>query len=108
MEKIIVNFAPTGMLITKRDTPYIPIHVDEIVEEVRKAYTIGISSVHLHARAVDETPCWEKAVFGEIISGIREFAPDLVISVTTSGRYYNTYEKRTDVLNLTGNQKPET
>lgn len=108
MKKLIVNFTPTGMLMKKADTPYIPIEPDEIIEDVRKAYKIGITSVHLHARNnKNEVPCYEKEIFEEIILGIRQFAPDLVISVTTSGRLYNEFEKRTNVLELTGMAKPD-
>lgn len=108
MNKLVVNFTPTGMLMRKSDTPHIPIKVDEIIEDVRKAYNIGISSVHLHARDEQtEDPCYEKEVFRDIILGIREFAPDLVIAVTTSGRVYNEFQKRTDVLDLDGDAKPD-
>lgn len=108
MNKLIVNFTPTGMLMRKENTPHIPISPQEIILDVKKAYEIGISSVHLHARNQNnEDPCYEKEVFQEIILGIREFAPDLVISVTTSGRIYNEFEKRVDVLDLTGMAKPD-
>ncbi|MBR3722615.1 MAG: 3-keto-5-aminohexanoate cleavage protein, partial [Selenomonadaceae bacterium] len=50
MDSIIVNFAPTGMVPTKKDTPYVPISAKEIIEDVKKAFQIGITSVHLHAR----------------------------------------------------------
>ena len=105
---IIINFAPTGVLMQKKDTPFIPISPKEIIEDVRRAYEIGITSVHLHAR--DRTtgePCWNKEVFEEIILGIREFAPDLIIAVTTSGRTYAEFSKRTDVLNLSSMAKPD-
>lgn len=108
MNSLVVNFAPTGMLMRKKDTPYIPISPQEIISDVKEAVGIGISSVHLHARNQEnEDPCWEKESFAEIISGIREFAPELVISVTTSGRVYNTLEKRTNVLELDGSLKPD-
>lgn len=108
MEPLIINFTPTGMLMMKEDTPYVPLNEKEIVEEVRAAYNLGITSVHLHARdEITGKPCYEKEVFEEIILGIREYAPDLVIAVTTSGRLYNEYEKRSDVLNLEGNAKPD-
>lgn len=108
MEKLIVNFAPTGMLMRKKDTPFIPVAAEEIVQDVRKAYQIGISCVHIHARdSRTEDPVWEKHYFEDIILGIREFAPELVISVTTSGRLYNEFEKRSDVLNLDGMAKPD-
>ena len=108
MDQLIVNFAPTGMLMRKKDTPFVPITPEEIVEDVRKACGIGISCVHLHARNPQtEDPVWEKEYFEEIILGIRAFAPELVISVTTSGRLYNEFEKRSDVLDLDGMAKPD-
>ena len=108
MDQLIVNFAPTGMLMRKKDTPFVPITAEEIVEDVRKACEIGISCVHLHPRDPrTEDPVWKKEYFEEIIIGIREFAPELVISVTTSGRLYNEFEKRSDVLNLEGWAKPD-
>lgn len=108
MNKLIVNFTPTGMLMKKQNTPYVPINPEEIIEDVRKAYTIGISSVHLHARnSENQDPYYGKEIFREIILGIRQFAPDLVISVTTSGRVYNEFDKRVDVLELTGMAKPD-
>lgn len=108
MDKAIINFTPTGMLMRKEDTPHIPIYVDEIIKDVKRAYEIGITTVHLHARDnKTQKPCYQKEVFEEIILGIREFAPDLVIAVTTSGRLYNLFEMRTDVLELTGKAKPD-
>lgn len=108
MKKLIVNFTPTGMLIGKHQTPHIPLTPEEIIADVREACGIGISSVHLHARhPVSGDPVWEKEYFEEIILGIRAFAPELVVSVTTSGRVYNTYEKRSDVLSLDGDAKPD-
>lgn len=108
MDKLIINFAPTGMLMRKKDTPFIPVTPEEIVEDVRKACPVGISCVHLHARNPrTQDPVWEKRYFEEIIHGIREFAPELVISVTTSGRLYNEFEKRADVLDLDGMAKPD-
>jgi Uncharacterized conserved protein len=108
MKNIIVTFTPTGMLPQKNQTPYVPISPQEIIADVRAACEIGISSVHLHARNPDSgDPVWEKEYFEEIILGIRRFAPELVISVTTSGRLYNTFEKRSDVLSLSGNAKPD-
>ena len=49
-EKLIINFAPTGMIPTKRMTPHVPVSVSEIVEDVHEATELGISMVHVHAR----------------------------------------------------------
>ena len=69
---LILNFAPTGMIPTKAMTPYVPITVQEIVEDVHEAFEIGITMVHLHAR--DEKtgePTYKAEVYGDIIAGIR-------------------------------------
>lgn len=108
MDKIIVNFTPTGMIPTKKDTPYVPISPEEIIREVKDAWELGISMVHVHARnSDDEKPTYRKEVYAEIISGIRQFAPELVICASTSGRNFNTVEARTDVLSLEGDLKPD-
>jgi uncharacterized protein (DUF849 family) len=96
------------MVPTKEMTPHVPITPQEIVTDVRTAYEVGITSVHLHARDPETgEPTWNKEVFAEIIEGIRSFAPELVICVSLSGRDWDAFEKRTDVLDLTGDRKPD-
>lgn len=108
MQKLIINFTPTGMIPTKDMTPHIPITVNEIIEDVHKAYEIGITMVHIHAREEDSgIPTYKKEVYAKIISGIRRYAPDLVICVSLSGRNFNTFKKRADVLSLEGDLKPD-
>jgi len=106
-EKIVINFTPTGMLPTKKDTPYVPISPEEIVEDVRRAYLLGITMVHLHARDENGLPTHQKDVYAKIIHGIRQFAPELIICVSTSGRILNTLESRSEVLELDGVLKPD-
>lgn len=108
MDKIVVNFTPTGMLPFKKDSPYVPISSREIIEDVKAAYELGITMVHLHAREEDSgDPCYQKEQYAGIISGIREFAKDLVICVSTSGRTFPEITKRIDVLSLEGDLKPD-
>ncbi len=105
---LIVNFVPTGMIPTKNMTPFVPITVDEIVEDVYDAVRIGITMVHLHAR--DEKtgePTYKAEVYGEIISRIRKFAGDLIVAVSLSGRTINEFDKRIDPLRLEGDMKPD-
>ena len=107
-ENLIVNFTPTGMIPTKAMTSHVPVTVDEIVEDVRKACAIGITMVHLHARD-EETgePTYKKDLYGDIIKGIREFAPELIICVSLSGRNFKELEQRADPLFLEGDLKPD-
>jgi len=108
MEKIIINFTPTGMLPTKKETPYVPVTPAEIIQDVRDACELGITMVHLHARDPQTgIPSHSKEIYAQIIQGIREFSSDLIICVSTSGRINNTYEARSEVLFLEGELKPD-
>jgi uncharacterized protein (DUF849 family) len=87
MNKLIINFTPTGMIPTKDMTPHVPVTVNEIVEDVHRAYELGITMTHIHAR--DEKtgePTYRKEVYADLIEGIRKYAPDLVICTSLSGR----------------------
>ena len=68
---------------------------------------LGVSMVHLHARNGDETPAYQADRFATMIVGIRESHPDLVITVTTSGRTYSEFEQRSAALDLVGDAKPD-
>ena len=105
---LIVNFTPTGMIPTKEMTPHVPISVEEIVEDVRRAVDIGITMVHLHARdAATGKSTYKAEVFGEIIAGVRSFAKDLIVCVSLSGRNIHEFEKRAEPLQLEGDLKPD-
>ncbi|WP_298338547.1 3-keto-5-aminohexanoate cleavage protein [uncultured Algibacter sp.] len=105
---LIINFTPTGMIPTKEMSPHVPVSVSEIVEDVHAANEIGITMVHLHARdAVSGMPTYKKEVYADIISGIRKYAPELVICVSLSGRDFYELEKRSDPLLLTDHLKPD-
>ena len=103
----IINFTPTGMIPTKKMTLFVPMAVQEIVEEVLEAAEIGITMVHLHARDKQTgEPTYEAEVYGEIIAGIRKSCGDLVICVSLSGRTFSKFEERADPLKLKGKLKP--
>jgi uncharacterized protein (DUF849 family) len=102
-----LSFCPTGMVPNKSDNPNVPITPREIVDCVREAVQLGITSVHIHARREDETPAWEKHYYEKIISGIRDFDEHLVLCVTTSGRDVSEFNKRSAVLELDGECKPD-
>ncbi|MCC6282208.1 MAG: 3-keto-5-aminohexanoate cleavage protein [Saprospiraceae bacterium] len=101
IQPLIVNFTPTGMVPTKAMTPHVPISVSEIVEQVHEACELGITLVHLHARSeTTGKPTWEAAVYGRIFEGIRQHCPDLVLCASLSGRDFNEFAKRSEVLSL--------
>ncbi|MDX9745663.1 MAG: 3-keto-5-aminohexanoate cleavage protein [Syntrophales bacterium] len=105
---LILNYTPTGMIPSKVMTPHVPVSVQEIVESVHEAVEIGITMVHLHARDKRTgAPTYKAEVYRSIIEGIRKFSCDLVIGVSLSGRNFNELEKRSEVLQLTGSDKPD-
>jgi len=107
-ERLIIDFTPTGMIPTKDMTPYVPIKVHEIVEDIKSAWELGITKVHLHARDPQSgNPTFKKDIYGEIIERVRSFAPNLVICVSLSGRTFNKFEERSEVLELEGSLKPD-
>jgi 3-keto-5-aminohexanoate cleavage enzyme len=107
MNKLIINFTPTGMVPTKAMTPLVPISVEEIVDDVMACAELGVSIVHIHARDSRGMPTPDPEVFSEIIRGIRRERQDLILCVTTSGRTHPRLEDRAAVLDLSGETKPD-
>jgi 3-keto-5-aminohexanoate cleavage enzyme len=107
-EDLIINFTPNGLIPTKDMTPHVPVTVNEIIEDVHRAVEIGITMLHLHAREEKNgLPTPDANVYDKIISGIRKYSKDLIICTTTSGRNFSEFEKRSEVLSLSGNVKPD-
>ncbi len=105
---MIVNFTPTGIIPTKQMTSYVPISVNEIIEEVHEAIEIGITMVHLHAR--DEKTgksTYKQEVYGRIIEGIRKCSKELIVCVSLSGRAFREFKQRVEPLQLGGDLKPD-
>lgn len=106
MKKLIVNLAPTGMIPTRKMTPHVPLTPEEIIADVQKCGK-NISMVHLHARDKHGTPTYKKEVFAKIISGIKANDENMVIIVSTSGRTYQDFDQRAEVLDLENDVKPD-
>lgn len=108
MNKLIVNFTPTGMIPTREMTPYVPVSVSEIVEEVHAAWEAGITMLHLHARdPLTGKSTHKKEVYAEMIEKIRSYAPELIVCASLSGRNAPEFEKRAAPLELEGSLKPD-
>lgn len=107
-DKFILNFTPTGIIPTREMTPHVPLTPDEIVEQVLEAAELGANMIHLHARDPENgLPTYKKEVYADIIRGIRKRNKVLVLGVSTSGRFWNEFEKRSEVLELEGDVKPD-
>jgi len=104
----IINFTPTGMIPTKVMTPRVPVTPEEIAADVLAAAELGASIAHLHARDPQTgEPSYRQEFYAEIIRAIRRENRELVLSVSTSGRHIAEFEKRSEVLDLDGELKPD-
>lgn len=104
---LIVNLAPTGMIPTKQMTPHVPVSPSEVIEDVLECTRMGVTVVHLHARDQDGAPTYRKQVYAEMISALRAQCPELVLGVSCSGRDFSTFEKRSEVLELSADLRPD-
>lgn len=95
---LIIKLAPTGMIPTRNETPYVPITPDEIARDTYKAYKLGVSVVHVHARDEQGQPTYKKEIFEDIFARIKDKCPDIIICATTSGRVHPQVEHRAEVL----------
>ena len=105
--KVIINCALTGMIPTKELNKSVPLTPQEIAEDADLAVKLGASIVHVHARDKSGRPTWKKDIYAEIIKRIREKQPNVIITVSTSGRNWSEFEKRAEVLELDGDVKPD-
>ncbi|MDP3899251.1 MAG: 3-keto-5-aminohexanoate cleavage protein [Mesorhizobium sp.] len=104
---LIVNLAPTGMVPTRRMSPFVPLTPEEIVDDVAACAGIGITIAHVHARDAEGNPTPDPRVYAEIIGSLRRRLPDLLICASCSGRGGIGLDDRAAVLDLPGDQRPD-
>lgn len=97
--KKIINLCPTGTQSSKENS-LAPIQWNEVIDDVLLCYEGGITMVHLHARDEEGRNTYKKEVFQRILDGLKQGAPDLILGVSLSGRYYSDRTLRAEVLSL--------
>lgn len=105
--KVFINLSPTGMVPTKEQNPHTPITPKEIIDTTIACAKLGASIVHIHPRDENGKPTYKKEVFAKIIYGIKEKNDKIIICVSTSGRLWSEFEKRSEVLDLESDLKPD-
>ena len=94
----IITVAITGSVPKKIDNPTIPITVSEQIESTRMCYDAGASLVHLHVRNEDESPSSDVNKFKELLAGIKESCPNMIIQFSTGGRGRSHEERGANAL----------
>lgn len=95
------------MVPTRAHSPHVPLAVEEIVRDAARCVRAGASMVHLHARDADGEPSADPGLMRELIIGLREQQPGVIVTVTTSGRREPELAKRAAVLDLDGAARPD-
>jgi uncharacterized protein (DUF849 family) len=80
---------------------------EEIVADSVRVFDAGARIVHVHAREKDGRPTWKGEIYERIVAGIRRERPDCLVCVSTSGRNWPEFERRAEVLQLTGDAKAD-
>jgi uncharacterized protein (DUF849 family) len=95
------------MVPRRREHPAVPEQPDEIAVDVAAAVAAGASCVHLHARDAHGDPTYTLERYRETVRAVRRVVPDVVISVSTSGRVHTHIDQRREVLDLDGDDRPD-
>ena len=81
-EKLVITVAPYGPQFEVSDFPEdIPVTMEEHVQKAVDCYNAGATVLHLHVRELDGKGSKRLSKFNELIAGVREAVPDMIIQV---------------------------
>ena len=81
-DKLVITAAPYGPEWMPSDFPEdIPVTMDEQVQKAVDCYNAGATVLHLHVRELDGKGSKRLSKFNELIAGVREAVPDMIIQV---------------------------
>jgi 3-keto-5-aminohexanoate cleavage enzyme len=84
MVPVVITAAVTGSVTSRKETPYLPVSVEENVTAAVDAWRAGAAMIHVHAREDDGTPTQRVDRFKQIVEGIRAQDCDVIVNLTTS------------------------
>lgn len=88
MKKVIITAALTGSVPSKADFPALPVTVEEIITDAKACHKAGAAVVHIHVRdKVTAKNCHDEDQFREINRRLVAECPDLIVQLSTGGRY---------------------
>jgi uncharacterized protein (DUF849 family) len=81
-DKLVITAAPYGPEWMPADFPEdIPLTMGQQVQKAVDCYNAGASVLHLHVRELDGRGSKRLSMFNELIAGVRQAVPDMVIQV---------------------------
>ena len=83
-DKVVITCALNGVLTdpSRHPVPYTP---EDMARSTKQAYDAGAAVVHLHLRdqEMGRMPVWDPELAKEVVDGIHELCPDIIINFTT-------------------------
>ena len=81
-DKLIITAAPYGPEWIPSDYPEdIPVTMEEQIQKAVDCYNAGATVLHLHVREADGKGSKRLSKFNELIAGVRQAVPDMIIQV---------------------------
>lgn len=81
-DKLVITAAPYGPEWVPSDFPEdIPLTMQEQVQKAVDCYNAGATVLHLHVRELDGKGSKRLSKFNELIAGVRDAVPDMIIQV---------------------------
>ena len=81
-EKLVITAAPYGPEWIPEDYPEdIPVTMEEQIQKAVDCYNAGATVLHLHVRELDGKGSKRLSKFNELIAGVRQAVPDMIIQV---------------------------
>ncbi|MFI5005025.1 MAG: 3-keto-5-aminohexanoate cleavage protein [Solirubrobacterales bacterium] len=82
-DPVMITAAVTGSIASEKQTPHIPLTVEEIVEAAVESWRAGAAIIHLHARDETGTPIQDVAIYRTLIERIRERECEAILNLST-------------------------
>ena len=81
-DKVVITVAPYGPEWMPADFPEdIPVTMDEQVQKAVDCYNAGATVLHVHVRELDGKGSKRLSKFNELLAGLREAVPDMILQV---------------------------
>jgi len=108
-DEVILNLACTGAVSDNAINENVPVSYEQIIEDVNSALKLGVQIFHLHARDKFGRHSNDQNIHAKLIRGIRQLpgGNEAILCVSTSGRNDPDFAKRSLVLDLDGDSKPD-
>jgi uncharacterized protein (DUF849 family) len=81
-DKVVITVAPYGPEWMPNDVPEdIPVTMEEHVQKAVDCYNAGATVLHVHVRELDGKGSKRLSKFNELLAGLREAVPDMILQV---------------------------